>query len=160
MIVFDKTNQQNIGKKPMSADSLKPRQRSAAQNSPTPIPAAKKPQPQQPQASIKDNSSALASGISSLSDYVTKPLTDKIYKEIDKVTDDIRYKLAKEKGIQPPQVKQLEVAEYLMAMPTAGLNKPIADMSASIRNSILIGFAGVCIVLYITRSKDEIMGKR
>lgn len=158
MLVFTKQSQSEAKPGNVSAGRQPRHNQQANQQKPAPVPVQAKTVAKQ-EAKLNDNASTLATGISSLSEYVTKPLTDKIYQEIDKVTDDIRAKLAKEQKINPKSVKQLDVAEYLLAMPTSGLNKPINDMTASLRNSILIGFAGVCIVLYITRSKDALSGR-
>lgn len=104
---------------------------------------------------VKRNSSSdvIGSAVSSLSSMAVKPVQDIIEREIDKYSAQARAKLAKERGISQSKVPDLDVAEYLLGMPTANLTRPVQDISKTLRNSLLVMTVAICTTIYLVHRK-------
>jgi hypothetical protein len=74
-------------------------------------------------------------------DAILLPIQQRINSELDKVAFQARAKIAYSRGIQPNQVSDLEVAEYMISMPLSATNSEIALAANSVRNGIIAGFA-------------------
>lgn len=93
--------------------------------------------------------------LSSLSSMAVKPVQDIIEREIDKYSVQARAKIAKERGIEKSKVPDLDVAEYLLGMPTANLSKPVADIATTLRNVLLFMTVAICTTIYVTNRKPS-----
>lgn len=74
-------------------------------------------------------------------DAVMSPIQNRINSQLDVLALQIRSKIATQRGVQPQQVSDLEIAEYMMGMPLASTNQEIEKAGNSARNAIFAGFA-------------------
>lgn len=84
-------------------------------------------------------------------DVLTKPLTDKLNQQIDKLAIQSRQKLAAEGGTTTSAVTDLAVAEYLAGIPTARLTEEVSSqmqyVAKSARNGLIIGLGFIAIAI-------------
>jgi len=102
-------------------------------------------------ASSAPSQSSDSNILSALSSMAVKPVQDILEREIEKYSKQAREKIAKERSVPTNKVPDLDVAEYLLGMPTANLAKPMADMAVTLRNSLLIMTVAICTTIFLTR---------
>lgn len=87
-------------------------------------------------------------------DVLTKPLTDKLNQQIDKLAIQSRQKLAKEGNTTTSAITDLAVAEYIAGIPTARLKDEVSNqlqyVGKSARNGLIIGLSIVAIAILIS----------
>ena len=84
-------------------------------------------------------------------EVLTKPITDKLNAQIDKLAVQARTKLAAEQKIQPAQVTDLAVAEYISGIPTAKLTQEVGTkmeyIGQTTRNGLIIGLGLIALAI-------------
>lgn len=86
-------------------------------------------------------------------DAIVKPIADKLNQQIDKIAYQARQKVALRQNVNPSQVTDLDVAEYIANLPTQQMTGEISQQMQYIgkttRNGIIIGLGMVAVAILI-----------
>lgn len=86
-------------------------------------------------------------------EVLVKPVSDKLNSQIDKLSVQARAKIALENKVPQASVSDLEIAEYIIGIPTALMTKEIGTemkyIGKSTRNGLVIGLSLVAIAILI-----------
>ncbi len=78
-------------------------------------------------------------------DALLKPISDKVNAQIDKIAYQAKYRIADQRNVDPSEVSDLDVADYIIGMPTANTNAVLSEQMSYIgkctRNGLIIGGA-------------------
>jgi hypothetical protein len=80
---------------------------------------------------------------------VVAPIQQRINSEIDQIAFQARARLAKTRGLQPEEVTDLEVAEYMLSMPLSETNRQIVLAGNSVRNGVIAGCALIAFAMIV-----------
>ena len=101
-------------------------------------------------ATASRQSNGLNGLLDDFSSVVTKPIQDKVEKQLDAISAQVREKLREQNG---KNATDLEVAEYMLGMPTANMAKPLSDIGVTLRNCLIGMTVAICTTIYISRNK-------
>lgn len=86
---------------------------------------------------------------------VAAPIAAFLNSKLNDITAQARAKIAVSKGVDEGAITDLDVAEYVIAMPTAATNQVLSDQIAyvgkSLRNGIIIGAAMLSLAVFLSR---------
>lgn len=87
-------------------------------------------------------------------DAVSSFVSNMLNAQMGKISSQVKVKVALEKGLPPADVTDLDITEYMLAMPTAATNKALADkmeyIGKSTRNGLIIGLGLVAVAIVVT----------
>lgn len=90
---------------------------------------------------------------------ITKPVSDKLNAQIDKVATLTKKKLAAQKGVSESKITDLQVAEYIANLPTQKMTEEIGDKMVYIgdvtRNGLIIGLGLIAIAVLVVGLKRK-----
>jgi hypothetical protein len=86
---------------------------------------------------------------------ITDPIQAKINQTLDQVIVNIRAKIASDKKIALNKVTDLEISEYLLAMPfkdtNVAIDESVGQSGKIIAGSIVIGFSLLALAVFFSR---------
>lgn len=77
-------------------------------------------------------------------------ITAAIQPKLDAITEQVRQELARRRKVHPSKVSDLEVAQFIMAMPSSDLGVKIDYMAQTVRNGVLIGCGVIALAILIS----------
>ena len=80
---------------------------------------------------------------------VIAPIQQRINSELDQIAFQSRLRLAKLNGVRPEEVTDLEIAEYMLAMPLSETNRQIVLAGNSVRNGVVAGCALIAFAMIV-----------
>lgn len=81
---------------------------------------------------------------------VSDALTAAIQPKLDAITFQVRQELARRRKVQPNQISDLEVAQFILVMPSAELGVKVEYIGQTVRNGVLIGCGVIALAILIS----------
>ena len=87
---------------------------------------------------------------------VSEAITAVLQPKLDNIALQVRQELARRRKVHPNQISDLEVAQFILVMPSAEIGQKVEYIGQTVRNGVLIGCGVIALAILIS---SFIMGK-